>query len=106
MPPRARNAPSAPTVLTPFDLMSAPEFAPLALLEHAIHLARLSLLAENPQLLYDDPPLPRATRDHRAELMIPRQSRGNSEREPLKAAVIGAAHERRSEPPKGGGLLQ
>jgi len=68
MPRRVRNTP-APTVLTPFDLMSAPELAPLALLENAIHFARLSLLAEHPQLLYDDEPLLRASCDRRAELV-------------------------------------
>jgi hypothetical protein len=49
--------------------MSAPELAPLALLENAIHFARLSLLAEHPQLLYDDEPLLRATCERRAELV-------------------------------------
>ena len=33
--------------------------------------------------------------------MIPRQSRGNLKSEPLKAAELGAAHERPSERPEG-----
>jgi hypothetical protein len=36
--------------------MGAPELAALAILEHAIHVASLAMLAEHPELLDPDPP--------------------------------------------------
>ena len=55
--PRASPAAGDPTdVLSPFDLMDAPELAALALLEHAIHVARIAVLAEHIELLDPDAP--------------------------------------------------
>jgi hypothetical protein len=58
--PRARSAAEDPAdVLSPFDLMDAPELAALALLEHAIHVARIALLAQHVELLDPDAPTQR-----------------------------------------------
>lgn len=49
---RARQDP--PEILSPFDVMSAPELAALALLEHALHVARIAMLAQHVELLEPD----------------------------------------------------
>ena len=54
---RAREDP--PAVLTPFDVMDAPELAALAVLEHAIDVARVALLAQHIDLIDPDPPFRR-----------------------------------------------
>jgi hypothetical protein len=55
--PRARPAREDPAeVLSPFDVIAAPELAALALLEHAIHVARIALLAQHVELLDPDAP--------------------------------------------------
>ena len=56
-PRRARGDP--PDVLSPFDVMDAPELAALALLEHAIDVARVAVLAQHVDLLDPDPPFRR-----------------------------------------------
>lgn len=56
---RARPAVDDPAVLSPFDVMDAPELAALALLEHAIHVARIALLAQHIELLDPDAPTQR-----------------------------------------------
>jgi hypothetical protein len=58
--PRARVATEDPAdVLSPYDLMGAPELAALALLEHAIDVARIALLAQHVELLDPDAPTQR-----------------------------------------------
>jgi hypothetical protein len=53
--PRAHPDGEAPAeVLSPFDVMDAPELAALALLEHAIDVARVALLAQHVELLDPD----------------------------------------------------
>jgi hypothetical protein len=42
--------------LSPFDVMDTPELAALALLEHAIDVARIAILAQHIGLLDPDPP--------------------------------------------------
>jgi hypothetical protein len=55
--PRPRPAREDPAeVLSPFDVMEAPELAALALLEHAIHVARIAVLAQHVELLDPDAP--------------------------------------------------
>ena len=51
---RVREHP--PETLTPFAVMDAPELAALALLEHAIDVASIALLAQHLDLLDPDPP--------------------------------------------------
>jgi hypothetical protein len=46
-------------VLTPFDVMDAPQLAALVLLEHAIEVARVAVLAQHIDLLDPDPPFRR-----------------------------------------------
>lgn len=48
--------------------MHAPELAALAVLEHAIHCARLALLAQHPQLLDDEDALARGDADPGADV--------------------------------------
>ena len=48
-----------PATLTPFEVMDAPELAALALLEHAIDVARISVLARHVELLDPDAPFQR-----------------------------------------------
>jgi hypothetical protein len=58
--PRPRPAAEdSANVLSPFDLMDAPELAALALLEHAIHVARIAVLAQHVELLDPDAPFQR-----------------------------------------------
>lgn len=45
-----------PAVLTPFDVMDAPELAALALLEHAIDVAWVAVLAQHLELIDPDAP--------------------------------------------------
>ena len=47
-------------MLTPFAVMDAPELAALVLLENAIEVARIALLAQHIELLDPDPPFKRA----------------------------------------------
>jgi hypothetical protein len=42
------------TPLTPVDLLAAPELAAIDLLDHAVHVAGLALLAQYPHLLGDE----------------------------------------------------
>ena len=49
-----RPAPDFP--LLPYDLSRAPELGSLALLEEALHISVLSLVAEHPALQYDPGP--------------------------------------------------
>lgn len=55
---RAPDEPPAP--LTPFDLMDAPELAALAVLQHAIEVAWVAVLAQHVDLLDPDAPFRRA----------------------------------------------
>ena len=59
-----RSAPDFP--LLPYDLSRAPELGSLALLEQALHISVLCLLAEHPTLQHDpepaDPPSLRRAR--------------------------------------------
>jgi len=55
----ARPAPAPPPIprpLTPFVLQDAPELAAIALLEHALDVVRLALLARHTHLLDPDAP--------------------------------------------------
>ena len=45
-------------MLTPFAVMDAPELAALALLEHAIDVARVAVLAQHIDLIDPDAPSP------------------------------------------------
>lgn len=45
-----------PAVLSPFAVMDAPELAALALLEHAIDVARVAVLAQHLELIDPDAP--------------------------------------------------
>ncbi len=57
MKPRRPAAPEAtPEPLTPFSVMDAPELAALALLENAIDVARIAVLAQHADLLDPDAP--------------------------------------------------
>jgi hypothetical protein len=47
------------TTITPFAVMDAPELAAFALLEHAIDVACIALLAQHIYLLDSDPPVQR-----------------------------------------------
>ena len=51
---RARKSPAPADVVTPFDLIGAPELAALAMLEAAIHFTRIALLAQHAELLMED----------------------------------------------------
>ena len=56
---RARTGPDCPpppSPLTPFVLQDAPELAAIALLEHALDVVRLALLARHTHLLDPDAP--------------------------------------------------
>lgn len=62
-PRRACEEPSTPLApLTAFDLMVAPELAALAVLERAIDVAWIALLAQHVDLLDPDAPFMRAPR--------------------------------------------
>jgi hypothetical protein len=50
MGPRRRRA----AALSLVDLLNAPELAPLDLLDHAVHVARVALIAQHPHLLGDE----------------------------------------------------
>jgi hypothetical protein len=56
---RSRPGPACPPIprpLTPFVLQDAPELAAIALLEHALDVVRLALLARHAHLLDPDAP--------------------------------------------------
>jgi hypothetical protein len=60
-PRRTRSTPADPhATLTPFDLMDAPELAALVVLEHAIEVAWVAVLAQHVDLLDPDAPQRRA----------------------------------------------
>lgn len=51
---QVRSRPTAPTPLSPVDLLGAPELAAIDLLHHALHVVGLALLAQYPHLLGDE----------------------------------------------------
>jgi hypothetical protein len=62
-----RPAPDFP--LVPYDLSRAPELAPLALVEEALHISVLSLVAAHPSL-QDDPTAQEPSSLRRARRLI------------------------------------
>lgn len=59
----ARGAPrDLHAILSPFDVMDAPELAALAVLEHAIEVAWVAVLAQHVDLLDPDAPFTREAR--------------------------------------------
>lgn len=57
----ARRTPEDPhAILSPFDVMDAPELAALVLLEHAIEVAWVAVLAQHVDLLDSEAPFTRA----------------------------------------------
>ena len=57
---KRRTHQDRPATLTPFAVMDAPELAALALLEHAVEVAWIALLARHVDLLDPDAPFRRA----------------------------------------------
>ena len=49
-----RRLPNVLAPINPMDLLGAPELATLAVLGHVLHVVRLALLAQHPNLLGDE----------------------------------------------------